>query len=92
MKKLVAAKQFVVGHRFGLGNMDQYMEVIGHDGVGDDVNAAKLRHLPEHGDQDLASPRVEQGPALHAPGHAVINGIVIVGKNASSVSWHAKKR
>jgi len=69
-----AAEQFAVVWGALLWDADEHMEVVGHDGVSEYLDAAEVGDLPELFAKDFLCGVVEATLAVDGARHAVING------------------
>jgi hypothetical protein len=74
VEHLEAPEQFLVRDIGFARHADKQMEVVGHDGVGEDVDAAEVCDLPELFAEDLLGGVVEVSLAIDGAGDAVVDG------------------
>jgi hypothetical protein len=79
---------FLVGDRRFFWNSDKHMEVVFHDGVGENGNAAVVGDLPHLAAKHLLGILVEKPFAVNGAGDAVVNGILTM--NLYSCESHAE--
>jgi len=70
---LVAAEQFRVGRELFLRHPHEDMEMVAEDGIGEDLDSAKIGDLPELFAQNLLRWIVQDSFAVHRAGHAMVN-------------------
>jgi hypothetical protein len=75
MQELVAAEQLGVGDGGALGDVNEDVEVVGEDGVSDDLDVAEFGDLPDHFAKDLAGRFVKKRFAVYAARHEMVVGI-----------------
>jgi hypothetical protein len=66
------------------------MEVIGEDGISEDMHPAIVGHLPKLPAEDFLCGIVEQTLAVHRPGHAMVNSLALGGGDLDARSSHGK--
>ncbi len=67
------------------------MEVIGKDGVSEDIDAAKVGDLPNLTAEGVLGVIVEEKSPVHCAGHNVINGDTRVGGDLDARVSHERK-
>ena len=71
----VTPQQFRVGDYGLLRYAHEHMEMVGEDGVGEDLDPAVFGHLPELPAQDLLGRTVEKPCSGHRPAQAMVYGL-----------------
>ena len=71
----VTPQQFRVGDYGLLRYAHEHMEMVGENGVGEDLDPAVFGHLPELPAQDLLGRTVEEPCSGHRPAQAMVHGL-----------------
>ena len=61
-----------------LGHLDEGMEMVAHDAVGDEADAAEIGHAPEHTTESLLFDVIQEDLAAAGAGHDVV-GVRLLG-------------
>jgi hypothetical protein len=87
----IAAKNFLIGLVRDLGHAEEDVEVIRHDGVGENLNAAVIRDLPQLFGEGLLGDVIEQKGAIHRACHDVVDGIALRCRNFNASNTHGRR-
>ena len=87
----VPPQQLLIRNHTLPGNPDENVEVIGQNGVGEDLNPAEIRNFPDHPTKRFLAAFIEKKFAVNGPRHAMVTGLIPARVDLDPVPAHNGK-